>query len=291
MSKTVNLRQFVGHYTFYLNYSSFTLAMRYFFHIGYNGHTFNGWQRNPKAHSVQAVIEQKLSDILKTSITINGCGRTDTGVHASQYFFHADIEQPFHPEFKFILNKNLPHSIAVFDIIEMDGKQHARFDAVQRKYDYYWHTYKNPFLSQLSAYYNVSELNILEMKKAVALLPQYKDYRAFCTSPDKNEHTICNVMDAKLYISDNEQHFRFHISSNRFLGKMIRILTGNILAIGKNEIAVSEFEHRLISREIPSKFEINNPAGLYLSKVSYPYLDLPARTEFNNFALSNWLEV
>ncbi len=265
--------------------------MRYFFHIGYNGHAFNGWQRNPKAHSVQEVIEQKLSAIFKTEIDINGCGRTDTGVHASQYFFHTDIENPIEFDLKFILNKNLPPSIAVFDIIAMSGKQHARFDAVQRQYDYYWHTYKNPFLNQLSAYYNVSKLNIPEMKKAVALLPQYKDYRAFCTSPDKNEHTICNVMDARLYVSEKEDHFRFHISSNRFLGKMIRILTGNILAIGKNEITVSEFEHRLVTGEIPAIFEINSPSGLYLSKVTYPYLNLPARTEFNNFALSKWVEV
>lgn len=101
----------------------------------------------------------------------------------------------------------------------MEGKQHARFDAVQRKYDYYLHTYKNPFLNQLSSYYALGELKLEEMKKAVALLPKYKDYRAFCTSPDKNEHTICNVMDARLYTSANGDHYRFHIVSNRFLGR------------------------------------------------------------------------
>lgn len=265
--------------------------MRYFFHIGYNGHTFNGWQRNPKAHSVQEIIEDKLSKILKTPISINGCGRTDTSVHASQYFFHVDLAQEIAPDFFFILNKVLPHSIAVFDVIPMDGKQHARFDAVQRKYDYYFHTYKNPFLGQLSSYYDVKNLNLTEMKKAVALLPKYKDYRAFCTAPDKNEHTICNVMEAKLYCSANEEHFRFHIASNRFLGKMIRILTGNLIKIGKNESSVDEFEHRLSTLEIPKDFEIAKPTGLYLSKVTYPYLNLEPRTEFNNFAKSNWLEV
>lgn len=265
--------------------------MRYFFHIGYNGHTYNGWQRHPKAHSVQEAIEAKLSAIFKTPIAINGCGRTDTSVHASQYFFHVDIEQEIDFDLFFIINRILPHNIAVFDIIPMDGKQHARFDAVQRKYDYYLHTYKNPFLGQLSSYYHVKNLNVQEMKKAVVLLPKYKDYRAFCTAPDKNEHTICNVMDARLYCSADEQHFRFHIASNRFLSKMIRILTGNLLKIGKGEMSVNQFEHHLSSLEIPENFEIAKPTGLYLSKVTYPYLNLEPRTEFNNFAKSDWIEV
>lgn len=265
--------------------------MRYFFHIGYNGHTYNGWQRNPKAHSVQETIEAKLSNIFKTPIAINGCGRTDTSVHASQYFFHVDIEREIDFDLFFILNRILPHNIAVFDIIPMDGKQHARFDAVQRKYDYYLHTYKNPFLGQLSSYYNVKNLNLQEMKKAVALLPQHKDYRAFCTAPDKNEHTICNVMEAKLYTSADEQHFRFHIASNRFLSKMIRILTGSLLKIGSGEMSVEQFEHHLVSLEIPKSFNIASPTGLYLSKVTYPYLNLAPRTEFNNFAKSDWFEV
>lgn len=212
-------------------------------------------------------------------------------MHASQYFFHVDLEGPLRDDLIFILNKVLPPHIAIFDVIPMDGKQHARFDAVQRQYDYFWHTYKNPFLSQLSSLHPSNQLNLPEMKKAVALLPKYKDYRAFCTTPDKNEHTICNVMDAKLYCSASEEHFRFHISSNRFLGKMIRLLMGNILRIGNNLMSVDEFEHHLITKEIPSAFHAASGVGLYLSKVTYPYLNLPARTEFNNFAKSEWIEI
>ena len=265
--------------------------MRYFFHIGYNGHTYGGWQRHPKANSVQEIIETALSGILKTPTGIVGCGRTDSKVHASQYFFHVDIDLPLRDDFIFILNKTLPHNIAIFDVIPMDGKQHARFDAVQRQYDYYWHTYKNPFLGQLSSFHQIDKLDLLEMKKAVALLPKYKDYRAFCTAPDKNEHTICNVMDAKLYCAANEEHFRFHISSNRFLSKMIRLLMGNILRIGTHQMSVDEFEHHLISKEIPRDFHAASGVGLYLSKVTYPYLNLAARTEFNNFAKSSWIEI
>lgn len=265
--------------------------MRYFFHIAYNGHTYNGWQRQPKAHSVQEVIEGKLSEVFKTPIAINGCGRTDSGVHASQYFFHADIEKDWDYDLKFRLNKLLPNNIAIFDIIPMDGKQHARFDAVQRKYDYFIHTYKDPFLSQQSTHYDFRNLNFDEMKKAIALLPKYKDYRAFCTAPDKNEHTICNVMEAALFTANDGDLIRFHIASNRFLGKMIRIITGSLLKIGNGQMSVDEFENRLITKEPPSTMDIAHPTGLYLSKVTYPYLNLPLRTEFSGLQQKNWIPV
>lgn len=265
--------------------------MRYFFHIGYNGHVYNGWQRHPKANSVQETIENRLSAIFKQQIGIIGCGRTDTRVHASQYFFHADILTEIDFDLKFRLNKALPSNIAVFDIIPVKEKQHARFDAVQRQYDYFINTYKNPFLGQLSSYYDLHEPNLEEMKKAVALLPKYKDYRAYCTSPDKNEHTICNVMDAKLFATPNQEFIRFHISSNRFLSKMIRILTGKLIKIGKGELSADEFESHLISKNPPLLLDPAHPTGLYLSKVTYPYLNLPAKSNFGALAQLNWLEV
>jgi tRNA pseudouridine38-40 synthase len=265
--------------------------LRYFFHIGYNGRSFNGWQRQPNVYSIQEVIESKLSQVFKTPITVNGCGRTDTGVNASQFFFHADIDTTWEFDLLFRLNKLLPHSIAIFDIIPVEGKPHARFDAVQRRYDYYLHTYKDPFLGQLSSYYDVGPLNLSEMKKAADLLPKYKDYRAFCTSPDKNEHTICNVMEAKLFTTANGEQVRFHIASNRFLGKMIRIITGKLLQIGTGNMTVTAFEELLISKEPPAMLAPAHPTGLYLSKVTYPYLDLPSRTAFAGLQAQNWIAV
>lgn len=265
--------------------------MRYFFHIGYHGQSYNGWQKQPKAYSVQEVIENKLSQIFKRPIAINGCGRTDTGVHASQFFFHADLDESWDFDLIFRLNKLLPHSIAVFDIIPLAGKPHARFDAVQRHYDYYIHTYKNPFLSTISSYYDFADLNLAEMKKAVDLLPKYTDYRALCVTPDKNEHTHCYVKNAKLFTVANGDQVRFHISANRFLGKMIRIITGKLLKIGKGDLTVQEFENLLITKEPPPLLEPAHPTGLYLSKVTYPYLDLKPRTEFSGLQQKDWVEV
>jgi tRNA pseudouridine38-40 synthase len=162
----------------------------------------------------------------------------------------------------------------------MQGLPHARFDAVQRSYDYFIHTYKDPFLSAFSALYPETNLNIDEMKKAAALLPRYNDYRAFCKMPDRIDHTICNVSSASLFVSSNGDRLRFNISANRFLSKMIRIIIGRLLEIGRGEMNVDEFESHLISKQTPKIIIPAYPQGLYLSKVTYPYLDIPAKPTF-----------
>jgi tRNA pseudouridine38-40 synthase len=256
--------------------------LRYFVHIGYHGTNYSGWQKHAGTVTVQQVLEKALSQVLKTPIEINGCGRTDAHVHASQFFFHMDVESEWKFDLVFRLNKVLPDDIAVFDIIPMEGQPHARFDAIQRSYDYYIHTYKDPFLSRFSSLYEDKNFDIIAMRQAVALLPLYNDYRAFCTTPDKNEHTICNVSAAGLYTSADGKRIRFYISSNRFLGKMIRIIMGRLLDIGTGKLSVAEFEHYLSHPEIPQAITPAYPQGLYLSKVTYPYLNLESRTAFTH---------
>jgi tRNA pseudouridine38-40 synthase len=255
--------------------------LRYFVHISYHGLHYRGWQIQPGVLNVQGIIEKALSQVLKTPVAINGCGRTDAQVHASQFFFHMDIIEPWDFDLVFRLNKLLPSSIAVHEIIPMEGLPHARFDAVMRSYDYFIHTYKNPFLSGLSSYYLYEKLDFDKMKQAAALLPLYKDYHAFCISPEKYEHTICNVMSARLLVDDNGDRLRFQISSNRFLGKMIRIIMGQLLKIGRGLVSVDEFEGHLISKITPALITPAHPQGLYLSRVVYPYLNLKPRTNFS----------
>ncbi|MEJ6979385.1 tRNA pseudouridine(38-40) synthase TruA [Pedobacter sp. P351] len=254
--------------------------MRYFFHIGYNGANYCGWQKHASVVTVQQVIETALSQIVKFPVKINGCGRTDAGVHASQFFFHTDFKEEWNFDLKFRLNKILPPDIAVFDIVTMEGLPHARFDAIQRQYDYLIHTYKDPFLNGFSSLYLDKHLDMDKMNLAARILPLYSDYAAFCKSPAKNEHTICHVSSATFYANSSGDRFRFQISSNRFLGRMIRILMGKLLKIGSGNLSVDEFENYLITKRTPLRLEPAHPQGLYLSKVTYPYLDLKPKPDF-----------
>jgi tRNA pseudouridine38-40 synthase len=254
--------------------------VRYFFHIGYSGTNYQGWQKLPQAKSIQQVFEDKLSQNLRTNTQIVGCGRTDTGVHASQFFFHADVETNIDPDLKFRLNKNLPSDLAVFDIIPVANNAHARFDAFQRTYDYYFHSQKHPFLSRLSSELELSEINFPALKEAVELLTRYSDFRAFCRHPDKHRTTICNVSFAEFFVNDSLDRARFTIKSNRFLSGMIRIIVERLINVGKGELSVSDFEKYFIDKIPPPSLALAPPQGLYLSKVTYPYVDLPARIDF-----------
>ncbi|HEX8061232.1 MAG TPA: tRNA pseudouridine(38-40) synthase TruA [Cyclobacteriaceae bacterium] len=262
--------------------------MRYFFHIGYNGFAYQGWQKLPQANSIQAVIETQLSRVLKTEVAIIGCGRTDAQVHASQFFFHLDIEKEPDYDLKFRLNKNLPPDIAIFDVIPMKGKEHSRLDAVERTYNYFIHTYSDPFLSTLSSLYTEKNLDLDEMKKAVAILPNHRDYRNFCRKAAERRTTICNIKSANLYTDKNGDHIRFEISANRFLNGMIRMIVERLLMIGRRELTVSEFESILNTKDPVETIKSAYPQGLYLSKVRYPFLDIPSRSHLFNSLVSQF---
>ncbi len=231
---------------------------------------------------MQEVLEKSLSKILKTPVAIIGCGRTDAQVHASQFFFHVDIEQSWDYDLLFRLNRILPADITVYDIIVVDNKAHARFDAVLRRYDYYIHSKKDPFLNGLSAQYPTKDLNFDKMKQAVGLLLKYTDYSSFCKTPDKNLHNLCNVHTAILFTDKHADKLRFQITANRFLGKMIRIIVGKLLKVGTGELSVEEFE--LLFTDVKTSHQLlpAHPQGLYLSKITYPYIDIEPSSYFSS---------
>ncbi len=217
-----------------------------------------------------------------------GCGRTDAQVHATQFFFHLEVDRQWDFDLLFRLNKLLPADIAVFEIIPVEDNQHARFDAMQRTYDYFIHTYKDPFLSDGSALYLERNLNLDKMSEAVDMFARHKDFAAFCKSPATYKHTICNISFAKLYRNSTGEKLRFQISANRFLTGMVRMMVGTLLQIGREELTIDELEEAIVSKKLPEFVTPAYPQGLYLSKVKYRYLDIPTRPEFLP-AMLEWL--
>jgi tRNA pseudouridine38-40 synthase len=245
--------------------------------------------------SVQEVIETTLTKVLKTPTTIFGCGRTDAQVHASQYFFHADLDWKGEFDLKSRLNQVLPPDIAIFDILEVDDSRNARFDAVKRTYDYFLHTYKDPFLHETSTYYAFGNLDLVKMQEAAQLLLRYNDFYAFSKAPDDNDHTRCQIQSAGFFVDGRGDRIRFQISSDRFLRGMIRILMDRFLSVGMGKLRVEEFESYLILKKAPGQIKLAYPQGLFLSKVVYPYLDLPMRVDFSTMhrpqADTSWIPI
>lgn len=255
--------------------------MRYFFHIAYQGELYNGWQKHPQMITIQDEIESSLSKIFKKPLEIVGCGRTDTGVHASQFFFHIDLEESWDFDLVFRLNKTLSSSIQVFGYYPVNSNAHARFDARSRTYEYFIHRTKDPYLKGLSSFYDFNKLNFEIMEKAMKILLHYQDFRAFCKSPNKYEHTLCFLKEANLFQSEDEKRIGFQFTSNRFLSGMIRILVQKILDIGTHQWSLEEFEYHLKEKITPELIKPAHSEGLYLSKVSYPFLDLSNASQWN----------
>src|SRR6186997_924669 len=110
---------------------------RFFFEISYLGTPYNGWQSQTNATGVQSIVEKALSTVLRAAVSVVASGRTDTGVHCMQQFFHADIEKPFDSEKLIIqLNSFLPKYISIRSVRKVHAEASARYDAIERTYMY-----------------------------------------------------------------------------------------------------------------------------------------------------------
>lgn len=247
--------------------------MRYFLEIAYKGTAYCGWQVQPNGLSVQAVINQALSTILNEPIHCVGCGRTDAGVHASQFFLHFDANNTLPKLFDTRLNRFLPKHISVKRIIkDLPEKAHARFDATYRAYDYYIHFQKNPFKNELSWYYNRLPLNFEVMHEAANLLLQYEDFVMFCKTGGSNKTTLCKIFKTELVVDEDGNGLRFHIAANRFLRGMVRRIVGMMMEVGQEKISLEVFKS-VMDRETEFPFNPSAPPqGLYLSEVRYDYI-------------------
>lgn len=251
--------------------------MRYFLHIGYDGGKYRGWQRQINSVTVQETLENSLSKIFKEKITVYGCGRTDAGVHAAQYIMHINLKEELNFDLKFILSKNLKPGIAVFDVFKMGDRQHSRYDAIARTYEYFVHLHPDPILDGYSTYCEAESLDADLMQKATHLIATGSDFRHFCKQPDIHNHTLCKIESCVLKYNEVQGRLHLTITADRFLKSMIRLIIGTILRVGKKEMTIETVEAML---SLDGTFEYQKPAlpnGLYLSKIEYPYLSIPQK--------------
>jgi tRNA pseudouridine38-40 synthase len=309
-------------------------AQRFFIELSYNGGNYHGWQIQDNAVSVQQVLDKALSTIFRFPVTTTGCGRTDTGVHARQFFTHFDGEESMaHSPWSIVpsaighgasstdhglfdqepstvnyqplsmdnsakesivdsplsmdnsgetpmdygpwtmdkniirrINSILPPDIAVQRIFPVKNDAHARFDAVQRSYEYHIHFNKDPFKNGYSwQLRNAPDVEV--MNQAAKLILQYTDFSCFSKSNTQVKTNNCKITKAEwVRINDG---IVFHISADRFLRNMVRAIVGTLLMVGHKEIEPYEVQ-RIIESKNRSNAGASVPAcGLYLTGVVY----------------------
>ena len=256
--------------------------MRYFFEICYNGSRYSGWQCQKNAISIQAVVEDSLSKLLREETEVTASGRTDAGVHCEQQFFHCDIHDILPENFLFRLNSILPADIAIKSIHQVPDDAHARYSALERSYIYRITREKDPFKNGY-AFYFFRDLDIQTMNEAAALLVGTRNFECFSKVKTDVSNFTCEVRKAGWF--DHGTELEFHISANRFLRGMVRAIVGTLLDVGQQRTSVEDVEAILLSRD-RREAGANVPAhGLYLTSVLYPQ-DIFIKRIFTNSTTS-----
>jgi len=243
--------------------------LRYFIELSYNGKNYHGWQIQPNEISIQETIEKAMSVLLKQNLSVVGCGRTDTGVHASQFFLHFDCQAPIDKEkLKFRLNSFLPEDIAIFQVISVDDDAHARFQAMSRSYQYKISLEKNVFQKDLSLEISHSALDVDMMNEAARTLMDFTDFKSFSRTKTDVKTYECAVTEAYWEIQGNQ--LVFNISANRFLRNMVRAIVGTLLEVGKGRMSLAGFKNVIESRDRKKAGASVKAKGLFLTAVVYP---------------------
>ncbi len=254
-------------YTAYCLLLTAYFPMRYFFEIAYKGTPYNGWQSQQNATGVQAVVEDALSKLLRAEIKIVGSGRTDTGVHCEQQFFHSDIEKPFDaPNLILRMNSLLPKDISIHSIRKVKPDASARYNAVERTYQYRITRRKDPFMEEFAWHY-FKPADIKTMNKVASLLLGEHDFECFSKVKTDVNHFVCEIKKATW--EERDQKLEFTITANRFLRGMVRAIVGTLLDVGSGKITVNQFQEIMKSKDRKKAGANVPPHGLYLTNVKY----------------------
>ena len=247
---------------------------RYFIELAYDGSNFHGWQIQPNATTVQELLEDALTVVLREPIETTGCGRTDTGVHARDFYAHFDSQSLVSGHQSLVkvaesVNAILPYTIAVKRIILVQPEAHARFDATSRSYEYHVHFNKDPFKINHSWQLR-DKPDIALMNAAARIIMEHTDFSCFSKSNTQTYTNNCKITRAEWVYS--EHCLVFHITSDRFLRNMVRAIVGTLMQVGRKEIQPEDVR-AIIESKNRSNAGTSVPAcGLYLTEVKYPYL-------------------
>lgn len=237
--------------------------------LSYRGAPFHGWQSQPGEVTVQLVLEDALSMILRRPMKITGAGRTDAGVNARMMVAHFDAGAPLSDPDGLVrkLNAVVGKDIAVQKIWEVAPDSHARFDAVSRTYHYYAVTEKTPFFYPLS-WKAPATLDFEAMNRAAEILLETSDFTSFSKLHTDVKTNICRVSYARWErLGDHE--WVFVITADRFLRNMVRAVVGTLVEVGRGKMSIERFREVIDRRDRCAAGTSMPGEALFLWEVKY----------------------
>lgn len=245
---------------------------RYFLQLAYDGTPYRGWQRQPAAPSVQEEVERALRTVLHApDLFVVGCGRTDTGVHALDYYLHFDAPSDRVIDERLVhgLNSMLPDSIAIKRVIPVSDDAHARFGCTERGYVYLILRRKDAFMAD-RAHVLHPALDLDAMNQACQYLLGRQDFSSFCKAGSDTRTMLCDVRLAHWETMPNG--YRFRIRADRFLRNMVRAIVGTCIRIGKGQAPPESMRSVIDARDRSEAGKSASARGLYLEHVVYPFI-------------------
>ena len=250
--------------------------MKYFLHLAYDGTRYAGWQMQPNARTVQAELDRALSLVLRQAVHVQGSGRTDAGVHASQQVAHFEANVPENlplARLLYRLRRALPPDIAPLRLHPVPDEAHARFSAEARSYEYFVLTAPDPFRREF-AFFIDRPLDVVAMNEAAAHLVGSFDFTTFSKVKGAETHYICVCYEAGWHPAPGGLVFR--IRANRFVRGMVRLVVGTLLDVGRDRLAPAAFRALLLAQNRVAAGSAAPAHGLYLSRVEYEAGLVPA---------------
>lgn len=244
---------------------------RYFIFLSYHGANYHGWQQQHNAPSVQETITHSLRLLLSAHVSLVGCGRTDTGVHAREFYAHFDLDKNMVPvdldRLVYRLNRFLPGDITIHWICPAPADLHARFSAISRTYRYYLHTSKDPFLHDTSWFvHDIPDIHA--MNQGASLLLGNDDFTSFSKLHSAAKTNICRLVHAAW---EQEGHrMIFTVTADRFLRNMVRAMVGTLVGLGQGKIDLEGLAGIIEAKDRSDAGQSVPAHGLFLEKVIYP---------------------
>lgn len=242
---------------------------RYFLHLAYDGTDYCGWQIQPGVPTVQETLVHALQVLVPPAGGVVGCGRTDTGVHASDYYAQFDVPDAVRDDLVYRINKILPRDIAVYRCFEVPDSIHARYSATRRTYKYHLHVGKNPFLNHHSVYLPQTP-DVDAMNRAASYLVGLHDFSSFSRSQTQTKTNLCEVFEA--HWEPSPHGLVFTITANRFLRNMVRAIVGTLLTVGQGKLPPEAMAEVIAARDRAAAGKSAHPQGLFLHHIYYPQL-------------------
>ncbi|MBO4524161.1 tRNA pseudouridine(38-40) synthase TruA [Ruminococcus sp.] len=237
--------------------------------IAYRGTKYHGFQRQNNALTVQEVLENKLSKVLDEPVTVIGCSRTDTGVHANMFCFNVKTNSNINClGFCRGVNGELPDDISILSCEDVPLDFHARYDCKGKEYIYKMHCSesKNPFAADLMLHYR-RKFDIEATRKAAEYLVGTHDFSSFCADCTNVSTTVRTIYSFK--IENSGDSVIMLVKGNGFLYNMIRIIAGTLIDVSEKRIAPDDIPTILAAKDRLKAGRTAMAHGLYLNRVFY----------------------